>query len=40
MIGTAVASIVLGPWWGALVGLITNIGGALFPGRSASRSLL
>lgn len=25
MIGTAVTSIVLGPWWGALVGAITNI---------------
>ncbi|GAP16164.1 ECF transporter S component [Levilinea saccharolytica] len=25
MIGTAVAAIVLGPWWGALVGAITNI---------------
>jgi len=25
MIGTAVAAIVLGPWWGALVGALTNI---------------
>jgi energy-coupling factor transport system substrate-specific component len=25
MIGTAVVAIVLGPWWGALVGVITNI---------------
>lgn len=25
MIGTAVTAIVLGPWWGALVGAITNI---------------
>ena len=25
MIGTAVVAIVLGPWWGALVGAITNI---------------
>ena len=25
MIGTAVVSIVLGPWWGALVGVITNV---------------
>ena len=32
MIGTAVASIVLGPWWGALVGVMGNVGGALFTG--------
>jgi ABC-type Co2+ transport system permease subunit len=32
MIGTAVAAIVLGPWWGALVGIIGNLGGALFQG--------
>jgi len=32
MIGTAVAAIVLGPWWGALVGIVGNIGGALFTG--------
>ena len=32
MIGTAVVAIVLGPWWGGLVGLITNIGGALILG--------
>ena len=25
MIGTAVVAIVLGPWWGALVGAVTNI---------------
>lgn len=25
MIGTAVVAIVLGPWWGALVGVITNV---------------
>jgi energy-coupling factor transport system substrate-specific component len=25
MIGTAVTAIVLGPWWGALVGVITNV---------------
>lgn len=27
MVGTAVASIVLGPWWGVLVGLTTNVAG-------------
>lgn len=32
MIGTAVSAIVLGPWWGALVGLITNTGTALLTG--------
>jgi energy-coupling factor transport system substrate-specific component len=32
MIGTAVVAIVLGPWWGALAGVITNIGGALILG--------
>jgi energy-coupling factor transport system substrate-specific component len=32
MIGTAVVAIVLGPWWGALVGVITNFGGALILG--------
>ena len=32
MIGTCVAAIVLGPWWGALVGVITNVGGAFFTG--------
>ena len=32
MIGTAVAAIVLGPWWGALVGVITNVGGSLILG--------
>lgn len=32
MIGTAVAAIVLGPWWGALAGVITNIGGSLITG--------
>lgn len=32
MIGTCVAAIVLGPWWGALVGIITNVGGAFFTG--------
>ncbi|MEI7742929.1 MAG: ECF transporter S component [Chloroflexota bacterium] len=32
MIGTCVAAIVLGPWWGALVGVITNVGGAVLNG--------
>jgi ABC-type Co2+ transport system permease subunit len=32
MIGTAVAAIVLGPWWGALVGVITNVGGSFING--------
>jgi energy-coupling factor transport system substrate-specific component len=32
MIGTCVAAIVLGPWWGALVGVITNVGGSFFTG--------
>lgn len=32
MIGTAVAAIVLGPWWGALAGVITNVGGSLITG--------
>jgi len=32
MIGTAIAAIVLGPWWGALVGLLTNSGAALIVG--------
>lgn len=32
MIGTCVAAIVLGPWWGALVGVITNVGGSLING--------
>ncbi len=32
MIGTCVAAIVLGPWWGALAGALSNIGGAVFYG--------
>lgn len=32
MIGTAVAAIVLGPWWGALAGVLTNIGGSFING--------
>jgi energy-coupling factor transport system substrate-specific component len=27
MVGTAVAAVVLGPWWGVLVGVGTNVGG-------------
>jgi energy-coupling factor transport system substrate-specific component len=32
MIGTAVAAMVLGPWWGALVGVLTNVGGSFING--------
>lgn len=32
MIGTAVVAIALGPWWGALVGVVGNVGGAFFLG--------
>ena len=32
MIGTAVVAIVLGPWYGALVGVITNVGEAFLSG--------
>lgn len=32
MIGTGVVAIVLGPWWGALVGVITNTGSAFLTG--------
>ena len=32
MIGTAISAIVLGPWWGALVGVLTNTGSALISG--------
>ena len=31
-IGTAVAAIVLGPWWGALVGIFGNVAGAFISG--------
>jgi energy-coupling factor transport system substrate-specific component len=31
-IGTCVAAIVLGPWWGALTGILANIGGAVYFG--------
>ncbi|MCX6399042.1 MAG: ECF transporter S component [Propionibacteriales bacterium] len=32
MVGTALAAVVLGPWWGALVGLVTNVSGAALSG--------
>jgi|GEM_PF-437298 len=32
MTGTAVSAILLGPWWGALVGVATNTSGALMSG--------
>lgn len=32
MIGTAVSAIVLGPWWGVLVGVLTNAGSSLING--------
>ncbi|MCZ4500303.1 MAG: hypothetical protein JWQ74_2858 [Marmoricola sp.] len=35
MIGTAVSSISLGPWWGALVGLLTNLVGAWISGAKS-----
>jgi energy-coupling factor transport system substrate-specific component len=31
-IGTCVIAIVLGPWWGALTGVLTNVGGSFFFG--------
>jgi energy-coupling factor transport system substrate-specific component len=31
-IGTCVAAIVLGPWWGAAAGILANIGGAVYLG--------
>ncbi len=34
MIGTCVAAIVLGPWWGAAAGALSNVGGSLFNGPS------
>jgi ABC-type Co2+ transport system permease subunit len=33
-IGTCVAAIVLGPWWGALAGALSNVGGAVYFGPS------
>lgn len=35
MVGTAVAAIMVGPWWGALVGLGTNSAGAALSGISS-----
>ena len=35
MIGTAISAIVLGPWWGALVGTLTNVGSSLITGPTA-----
>lgn len=35
MIGTASAAIAFGPWWGAGVGLVTNVSGALITGPSS-----
>lgn len=35
MIGTAVSAVVLGPWWGALVGLITNTAGVTTSGAAS-----
>ena len=35
MTGTAIAAIALGPWWGALVGLATNVLGAAVSGAAS-----
>ncbi|CAN5514578.1 hypothetical protein BH11ACT8_BH11ACT8_16350 [soil metagenome] len=35
MVGTAIGAILLGPWWGALVGLLTNLVGAGLSGPSS-----
>lgn len=35
MTGTAVSAIVLGPWWGALVGVLTNVTGSAISGPSS-----
>lgn len=32
MTGTAISAIALGPWWGALVGVVTNVSGVWFSG--------
>ena len=49
MVGTAFSAILLGPWWGALVGALTNVAGAAVqrprlaavrPGQRAGRSRL
>jgi hypothetical protein len=33
-IGTCIVAIVLGPWWGALAGVLANLGGAVYNGPS------
>ncbi|QMU97117.1 ECF transporter S component [Microbacterium esteraromaticum] len=35
MIGTAISAIVLGPWWGVLVGVLTNSGASLINGPTS-----
>lgn len=35
MVGTAAAAIVLGPWWGALVGVLTNVAGVATSGPAS-----
>lgn len=35
MVGTAVAAVVLGPWWGAAVGVSTNLTGVLVSGPAS-----
>lgn len=35
MVGTAVAAVVAGPWWGALVGVATNAGGTFTSGADS-----
>jgi energy-coupling factor transport system substrate-specific component len=35
MVGTAFSAILLGPWWGALVGLLTNVAGVSVSGTDS-----
>lgn len=35
MVGTAIAAVALGPWWGALVGLATNVAGVPLSGSAS-----
>ncbi|KRB78647.1 hypothetical protein ASE01_05195 [Nocardioides sp. Root190] len=35
MVGTAVSAVVLGPWWGALVGLVSNLAGTAISGPAS-----
>ncbi|WP_232678868.1 hypothetical protein [Nocardioides sp. R-C-SC26] len=35
MVGTAISAVVLGPWWGALVGATTNLGGTWISGPAS-----